>query len=131
MTYAQSAYAVRSYQFSSAAVAIDASPHRQVALLYDEALERLNKAVAAVRQHNVVGKLRSVDGALEIIKYLRSVLDFQAGGSLARRLGALYDYMQKRLLKANVENDEKGFEEVASLMRTLKSAWDGIAKEVR
>ena len=39
--------------------------------------------------------------------------------------------MTRRLARANVENNTDLLDEVASLLRTIKGAWDEIPDEVR
>ena len=50
----------------------------------------------------------------------------EAGGELAERLDALYTYMVQRLMKAHIDNDAAILDEVATLLREVKSGWDGI-----
>ena len=54
-------------------------------------------------------------------------LDHEAGGAIARNLDALYDYLGRRLLQANVRDDVEAIDEALALLRQIKSAWDGIA----
>ena len=56
-------------------------------------------------------------------------LDLEAGGELAERLFALYDYMTVRLLHANLHNDTAAIEEVTRLLGELRSAWEEIAAD--
>ena len=49
-----------------------------------------------------------------------------AGGEIAENLGNLYNYMQERLVVANLRNDESILDEVASLMVEIKMGWDGM-----
>jgi flagellar protein FliS len=53
-------------------------------------------------------------------------LDREAGGSLARNLAALYQYMRTRLLAANIRQEDAPLAEVESLLRTLGEAWKAI-----
>ena len=107
--------------------AIEASPHKLVAMLYDGAIERLATARGAVLRGEVAVKLRMLGSALAIVEHLRLSLDREAGGAIARNLEDLYDYIGRRLLQANVHDDAAAIDEVLVLMRQLKSAWDGIA----
>jgi flagellar secretion chaperone FliS len=47
---------------------------------------------------------------------------------LAANLDSLYEYMTGRLLQANRNNEPALLEEVAALLREVKSAWDAIAQ---
>jgi flagellar protein FliS len=61
---------------------------------------------------------------------LRSSLDMNAGGEIARNLEDLYDYMERRLTAANVESSVEMLDEVASLLKQIKEAWDAIGDPV-
>jgi flagellar protein FliS len=65
--------------------------------------------------------------ATMIIAGLQSSLDPKHSSDLVGNLDALYDYMQRRLLAANIRNDPAMIDEVSNLMRTVKSAWDQIS----
>ena len=45
------------------------------------------------------------------------------GGELAANLDALYDYMGRMLLQANLHNDEAKLDEVAELLVGLRESW--------
>ncbi|MBL6750913.1 MAG: flagellar export chaperone FliS [Nevskia sp.] len=120
--------ALRQYRESSVGtLADDASPHRLIAMLYDGAMERLALAHSGVAFGNVHNKLRGIDSTMAILEHLRSVLNFEAGGDIARRLDALYDYMMRRLVHAKLADDVDTIKEVMALMRTIKAGWDAIA----
>ncbi len=105
----------------------EASPHKLVEMLYAGVLERLATARGAILRHEVAAKLRALSSALAIVEHLRLSLDAAAGGEIARNLDALYEYMGRRLLHANVHDDVAAVDELLDLTRRMKSAWDGIA----
>lgn len=107
--------------------AAEASPHKLVEMLYAGAIERLATARGAVQRGDTAVKLRMLSSVLAIVEHLRLSLDREAGGAIAGSLEALYDYMGRRLLHANVHDDVDAIDEVLALLRQLKSAWDGIA----
>ncbi len=77
-------------------------------------------------------KAQQFSKAVEIIvNGLKVSLDVEAGGELAQRLAALYDYMSERLLYANLHNSQPALDEVAGLLVTLREAWAEIGAEVR
>ncbi len=49
---------------------------------------------------------------------------------MSENFDALYAYMMRRLLEANLKNDDSILDEVSGLLRELKEAWDAIADEV-
>jgi len=107
----------------------DADPHKLIQLLYNGALERINMAKARMQARDYAGKGQLISKAIEIIGGLRSFLDFEKGGDLAARLEGLYDYMERTLFEANAKNDPAKLDEVADLLRSIKSGWDGIREE--
>jgi len=122
--------ALRFYRDSGNAVAVcDASPHRLISMLYDGILQRLAHALDALAKGDRIAKVRSLDSTLAIVDYLKAILDHQAGGDTARQLDMLYDYMQRRLVVANVSADAEAVREVMRLTTTIKSAWEAIAPE--
>jgi flagellar protein FliS len=127
MVNASRAAALRYYRDSgAAAAACDASPHRLITMLYDGVIERLGRGASALSSNDLAGKVRAVNSAMEMITYLRAILDFNAGGDIARQFDALYDYMLRRLTQANAANDPKGLHEVMQLVSTVKSGWEQI-----
>ena len=104
-----------------------ADPHQLILMLFDGALLQVGAAAAAMESGNVPGKGAAVSKAIEIITNgLKVSLDYEAGGDLAARLGALYDYMTHRLLYANLHNSRPALDEVTKLLSELKSAWAEI-----
>ena len=106
---------------------IEASPHRLVQMLLDGALGKI-AVVKGLMMRNDVGKKGEVIGqAISIIGGLRSSLDMEAGGDIATNLDDLYEYMERQLIKANINNDIALLDEVVILLREIKEAWDSIS----
>lgn len=103
-----------------------ASPHRLIQLLMDGALEKIRVAKGMMDRNDIQEKVRHIDWALSIIDGLRQSLDVEKGGDIAKNLEELYDYMQRRLIAANIENDARILDEVAALLVEIKTAWDAI-----
>ncbi len=109
---------------------VDASPHRQIALLFNSAIERVNQAKGGIEKGDLGLKARSVGKAVDILDALQGWLDMEQGGEISQNLDALYDYMIRCLHQANMENDASKLEEVVRLLGEVKSGWDGIAQQV-
>jgi flagellar protein FliS len=110
-------------------VVADASPHRLIQMLMEGVLERISMAKGHMQRNRFTEKSRFISSAISIIDGLRSSLDFEKGGEIAGNLEALYDYMNRRLLEANVNNNIEYLDEVHGLMTEIKAGWDGIAAE--
>lgn len=105
-----------------------ADPHQLILMLFDGALLSINSAAVALESNDVPGKIKHITKAIEIIGMgLKASLDLTAGGELAERLDALYDYMTNRLVYANAFNTDIPLTEVAGLLRDLRDAWSQIS----
>lgn len=120
--------AMRQYQtVNNEAQAIEASPHRLIQMLLDGGLTRIAQARGAIERGWTAEKGELIGKAVGIVGGLRNGLDFEKGGDLAQNLDRLYDYMTVKLTEANVHNDVARLDEVANLLREIKSGWDAIA----
>lgn len=121
--------AMRQYQnVNTQAQAVDASPHRLIQMLFEGGLTRIAQARGALERGQTAEKGELIGKALGIIGGLRDGLNLQEGGELAANLDGLYQYMTGRLLEASAKNDAAPLDEVASLLRTVKSGWDVIGQ---
>lgn len=84
-----------------------------------------------LQQGNVPARGEAIGKAIQIVESgLQQSLNVDAGGEIAERLDALYGYMSRRLLEANVKQSEAMLVEVDGLLATLEEAWIGIAPEI-
>ena len=111
---------------------LSASPHQLVILLFEGAREALVIARSGIEARNIPQKGMAITKAIDIIlNGLRASLNLEEGGNLAQNLYALYDYMARRLLHANMHNDKAALDEVLTLLSEIHSAWIVIGnKEV-
>ena len=118
------------YQSVDAQSAAYADPHRLIQMLMEGALSRIAAGRGALERGETAAKGGELGKAIAIIGGLADGLNLEAGGDIASNLEALYDYMQRRLLEANLQNDPALLDEVMLLMREIKSGWDAIAPTV-
>jgi flagellar protein FliS len=108
-----------------------ASPHRLIAMLFEGARKAIAQARMHVQMGNVPQRGETIGKAISIIESgLQLSLDRSVGGDVADRLHALYGYMTRRLLEANVKSSEVMLIEVDGLLATIEEAWRGIGPEV-
>ena len=120
--------AMRQYQsVNTQAQAIEADPHRLIQMLMEGGLTRLAQARGAMERNQTALKGELVGKAIAIVGGLRQALNLEQGGELAVNLDNLYAYITTRLMEANLKNDPAILEEVADLLREVKTGWDAIA----
>jgi len=118
---------------SYAKVGVDAAvetsdPHRLILMLFDGAIAAISLARIHMAAGEIPQKGAAISKAIDLISNgLLASLDMEAGGELAERLAALYDYMTQRLLFANLKNSLATLDEVMELLTSLREAWAQIA----
>ncbi len=119
--------AIKQYQQVSVNSSVmGASPHRLVQMLMEGALERIALAKESMVRNEIALKGKSISSAIQIVGGLQGSLNKEAGGEVAENLSNLYDYMIRRLLVANSQNDESILDEVTGLMIEIKMGWDAM-----
>ncbi len=119
------------YRSVAAHSGVDAAdPHRLIVMLMDGALERISSARGAMEHGQVDTRNHLIHRAVEIVQELRASLNMEAGGEIAANMADLYDYSSKQLVRANLENRPELLEEVANLLRQLRSAWIQIPAQM-
>ena len=103
-----------------------ANPHRLVQMLLDGALDRIAIAKGHMARGEIAEKGGNISKAIAIVDGLRMSLDRESGGAIVNNLDELYEYMGRRLLQANVDDNPAFLDEVAALLGEIKSAWDAI-----
>ena len=122
--------AAQEYQrISNTSAVEDASPHRVIQLLMERALTKIAVARGHMDRESVAEKGRHIGDAVDIIALLQASLNDKPDRKLAGNFDALYDYMIRRLVEANLNDNAALLDEVAALMRELKEAWDAIGDE--
>ena len=108
----------------------DASPHRLIQLMMARALTNIGLARSQLREGRIPEKGNNISDAISIINGLQASLNHKADAKMSENFDALYAYMIRQLLEANLQNDDRKLEEVAGLLGELKEAWDAISDQV-
>ena len=132
MSYTTSQHSVNHYKnVDSYTGVVDADPHQLIQMLLDGALEKLSVVKGLINRNDMAKKGEIIGQAMAIVSGLRTSLDMEAGGEIAANLDNLYEYIERRLLEANLKNDISILDESISLLREIKSAWEAIPTELR
>lgn len=104
-----------------------ANPHALITLLMDGALERIVQARGHMQRSEVAAKGESISRSIDILGGLRDSLDPKVDEQLVERLDALYEYMSRRLVQANLHDDVRALDEVAKLLTQVRDSWAKVA----
>lgn len=105
-----------------------ASPEKLLIMLYDGAIQFLNKANLAIQNNNIQESHNNIIGAQKIIAEFMNTLDVNKGGDVAKNLYNLYEYMHYRLVQANIKKDSTIINEVLGYLKDLKQTWEEAIK---
>ena len=131
MTYPNARNALGQYNKTAVQTGVEsASPHRLIQMLMDGALEKIARAKGFMQRGDIRAKGQQIGWAISIIQGLKASLNKEDGGEIAQNLEDLYIYMQQCLIDANRDNNVAKLDEVTSLLRQIKEAWDAIGDQV-
>ena len=114
------------YRSSHEIEVLSSSPVELIRLLYKGALEAVENGRIFLAKGKIRERSAAITKATLILDELTASLDLDRGGKLAADLRELYDYMQRRLTQANIEQSDSPLAEVQSLISTLSEAWNQI-----
>lgn len=106
----------------------ETDPIKQVVMLYDGAIRFLHDAAADIEAGDFAAKGEHSNRALDIINYLQSVLDLDAGGDVGTSLDELYTRVRILILKASVAADADLMRTAAEALRPVRDAWETNAQ---
>lgn len=94
-----------------------------VELLFEGLSFALSAARRSIVEIDPAGRGTAIFNAIEFITGLATSASHQVPKESVDRLCALYEYMNARLLYANINNDLAATDEVIRLLGELRSAW--------
>jgi len=102
---------------------LSADPMELVRLLYRGAIDAVESARQHLRDGKIAERSAQLTKAGAIIAHLTCSVREEADPALANRLIGLYSYMQRRLMRGNIEQADGPLAEVSQLLSTLLEAW--------
>lgn len=112
---------VKQYQKSS----IETASREQILImLYDGAIQFLNKAKIAIQNSDFEAINNNLIGAQNIIQEFINSMDREVAPQLAENLISLYEYFIRRLVQANMKRQIEPVDEVLKYMKSLKATWE-------
>ena len=99
---------------------------RLLLMMYEGAIKFLKQSKAGLEEKDIAKFCRFLSKGQAIIAELMNTLDFEKGGTIARDLDRLYDFMLFYLSEANLYRDAERVTRVIGLIETIYSAYREI-----
>lgn len=105
------------------------SRYELVGHCFSEAALSLRRSVTLVEQSNFEEANKAIIKAQKIIAGLNGALDMRY--DIAQQLHKLYQFMDKRLLKANITKDMETIKTVAGMLSELHDTWEQAVRNYK
>jgi len=111
----------QSYQQSSVNTA---SPGELTLMLYNGCLKFINLAKHGIQSKDIQAKNLNIQKAQNIVQELMVTLNMDL--EVSQNMMSLYDFMNRRLIDANIKNDLDALEEVEGLVTEFRDTWKQV-----
>ena len=95
-------------------------------MLYEGAIKFCNIAIAAIEQKEVEKAHINIRKAQKIIEHLRVTLDMKY--PVAKDFDNMYQYIDRRLLEANISKDPEILKEVLTHLHAIRDTWKEVMR---
>jgi flagellar protein FliS len=118
--------AVNPYQVYKNQSVMLASPEELTYMLYNGCAKFIRQADMAINNRDIPGANEYIKRAQDIISELMSTLDMSY--NVSQGLMAIYDYIYRRLVDANIAKDTAVLNEALGLVIELRETWTEAMK---
>lgn len=105
---------------------LTASPAELTLMLYDGAIKFCNIAILAVEQNDIEKAHNNIIKTTKIVNYFRQTLDMKY--PVAADFDRVYEYLERRLLEANMKKDKEILEEVSTHLHSMRDTWKEVMR---
>lgn len=97
-----------------------ATPEKLMIMLFDGAIQFLQKAKTAIEEKNLQERSKNIESARKIIRELMRTIDLENGNDVSKSLFRLYNKMAMKLIKANVSRNITLIDEVVEDLTNIR-----------
>ena len=97
-----------------------ATPEKLMIMLFDGAVQFLQKAKTAIEEKNLQERAQNIEGARKIVRELMRTIDLENGNDVSKQLFMLYNRMGMKLIKANVSRNIALIDEVLEDLTNIR-----------
>lgn len=106
---------------------LSANPQQLISLLFQGALAAIAKARLYMQNGDIAGRGTAISKAIDIVDSgLKASVDTEVGGEVAENLVATYELINRHLLLANLNADEKSLETAEIMLKNISEAWQEV-----
>lgn len=102
---------------------LNATPEQILIMLYDGAIRFCREAQMAMEVGDLIKQADKISRAMAIVTEFSNTLNREVGGDIAENLDALYAFMNRELVRANLEKDPSPVKTVEVLLSDLRETW--------
>ncbi|MET3697634.1 flagellar protein FliS [Bacillus oleivorans] len=103
-----------------------ASPGELTLMLYNGCLKFIKLAKKGIEDKNIELKNTNIQKAQNIIRELMVTLNQEV--EISKQIMPLYDYINHRLIQANIKNDSSILDEVEGMVIEFRDTWKQVIK---
>lgn len=100
------------------------TPGELTLMLYNGALKFIEQAKRAINEKNITEKNTAIQKAQAIVTELMITLDRSV--PIAENMLVLYDYVNNRLIEANIHNNVERLDEATEIMTEFRDTWKEV-----
>lgn len=108
---------IKQYQTSNITTA---TPEKLMIMLFDGAIQFLQKAKTAIEEKNLSERSTNLESARKIVRELMRTIDLENGNDVSKALFRLYNKMAMKLIKANVSRNVELIDEVLEDLMNIR-----------
>ena len=106
-----------------------ATPAELTLLLYEGAIKFANKAIMAIEKNDMQNAHNNIMRTQHIIQEFRATLNHKY--PVAKDFEAVYEYVERRLVEANIKKDKEILEEVLRHLRGMRDTWKEVMRRTQ
>jgi flagellar secretion chaperone FliS len=108
-----------------------ASAIELVVILFDAAIDDMQRAASAIQTGDVEERAKSIRHAMLVLQQLQGTLDFERGGEVARRFEQFYNLIRAKLLESQLRNSPQLMGQQIQFMSEVRECWMHAEKQIR
>lgn len=108
---------------------MSAGPEELTTMLYNRLVKDLKLAQENIVKKDTQSAHKSIVHAQDIVIHLMNTLD--TSHQVGQNLELMYDYMNRRLVEANLKKDVKILQEITGYAEEIRDAWVQAVKQVK